>query len=366
MQYKELTYYLDKLESIIDPGHVDRTRILQRKTFAFEPVEHIPTVISYPVPPDEWPQFGFEEIFADREKMLLSELRNVYMGAKLQDDRLYGIRANYGTGIIASMFGCPVHTFDHALPISTEISRPKIDRILEAGMHDIRSGIMGKTFDTAAWFRDMLQPYEKLSTLIGSQCFDIQGPFDNTSIIWGSSIYLAILDEPETIMRLMEIISQTILNTIKTLRQIDGCELSEHDGAWNYLGGTCVRDDSSVNLGKKHYVDFAKPFDEQILREWGGWIHFCGRAHQWWPELLDLNGLKGINPYQGEFYDLFAMYETCETAQVPIVQWTTPVDARCQERIRTGFSRILEVDDFDIACRFRDRLFETGYADLPL
>jgi hypothetical protein len=51
--------------------------------------------------------------------------------------------------------------------------------------------------------------------------------------------------------------------------------------------------------------------------------------------------LRDDRPYQGEFYDLRAMYGTCESAGVPIVQGTTPVDARCRERIRTGFSRMM-------------------------
>ena len=58
-------------------------------------------MIHYDVPDDEWPTYDFNEIFKGREKMLLSELKNVYTGAKLKDDRLYEIRANYGMGIIA-------------------------------------------------------------------------------------------------------------------------------------------------------------------------------------------------------------------------------------------------------------------------
>lgn len=363
MSLKELSYYLDKLEALVDAEHVRRTRALQTDAFAFKPVAHIPTLISYPIADDEWPLFDFEEIFADREKMLLNELRNVYMGAKIADDRLYGIRANYGTGIIASMFGSPVHTFDDALPIGTDIPRSQIDRILDTGPPDVTSGLMAKTLDTVAYFRDVLRPYENLSHLVGSQCFDIQGPFDNASIIWGSSIYLAVMDEPETVIKLMDIISTTIIQTVQKLREIDGCAFSEHDGAWNFLGGVCVRNDSSVNLSNRHYIELARPFDERILRPWGGWIHFCGKAHQWWRELLDMDGLKGINPYQGEFYDLIDMYQACEKAQVAIVQWTSPVESRCRQRIRTGFSRIVQVPDFGTACRIRDRLLQTGHAD---
>jgi len=222
---------------------------------------------------------------------------------------------------------------------------------------------MPRVFETVAFFRETLQPYPKLNQWVGSQCFDIQGPFDNASIIWGSEIYLEIFDQPERLRCLMELVSDTIFAAIKELRRLDGSPITEHDGAWNFLGGVCVRNDSSINLSHTHYVELAKPFDKRIIREWGGWIHFCGKAHQWWEALLDIPGLKGINPYQGEFYDLYEMYTICESADIPLVQWTTPVDARCQERIRTGFSRIIEVADFETACRVKERLYATGHGD---
>lgn len=364
MHPKNLTYYLEKLENLVDLTHVQHVRDLQSNAFAFKKVDHIPTVINYTIPVDEWPQFGFAEIFKDREKMLLNELRPVYSGAKIKDDRLYGIRANYGTGIIASMFGCPVHVMDHSLPIGLAVDRDKINNIITTGIPDLNSGIMNRVYETAAWFREQLAPYPKLRQAVGSQCFDIQGPFDNASIVWGSSIYMALYDEPEIVVQLMEIITNTIIKTIEKLREIDDCPINEHDGAWNFLGGACVRNDSSINLSRDHYLNYVKTYDEKIIQQWNGWIHFCGDANHWWQELLTIQGLKAINPYQGEFYNLFEMFEKCEIAGIPIVQWTTPLDKQCQERIRTGFSRIIEVEDYETACRFRDQLHKTGHSDM--
>lgn len=363
MTHQGLTFYLEKLEAMIDLKHVEAIRELQRRAFSFQPVDHIPTVINYALPEEEWPAFNFAEIFSAREKMLLHELRPVYLGAKLQDDRLYGIRANFGTGIIASMFGCPVHTFTDALPIGTAISAQDLEKILSQGVPDLNSGLMGRVWDTVAYYRDTLSSFPKLNRAVGSQCFDIQGPFDNASIIWGSDIYLAVVEQTEKVIQLMKIISETIVRMVQKLRRIDGCPLTEHDGAWNFLGGVCVRNDASINLSGAHYRQLVKPFDADILRPWGGWSHYCGRAHQWWPSQLDIPGLKGINPYQGEFYDLDRMYEICASAGIAIVQWTTPVEDRCRERIRTGFSRILTARDFDHAQRIKDQLYRTGHAD---
>jgi len=359
----DIYFYLEKLESLVDLAHIERTRELQRCSFAFEPVDHIPTVINYPPAAGEWPDYGFMEIFEDREKMLLQELRAVYIGAKLQDDRLYGIRANYGTGIIASMFGCKTAAFDDSLPTASPVSAAQLDRILEAGVPDLHAGIMGRVLETVTYFRETLQPYPKLSGVVGSQLFDIQGPFDNTSLIWGSEVFLAFYDAPEKLRRLMQLITGTTLAVVREQRRIDGCSLREHGGAWNYLGGLCVRNDSSINLSGEQYAEFVKPYDVQLLREFGGWIHFCGRAHQWWESLLDIPNLKGINPYQGEYYDLNHMYGKCKEKGIPLVQWTQPLDARCRERIRTGFSRLMWAPDFAAACRAKERLYATGHVD---
>jgi hypothetical protein len=357
-----LTPYLEKLERLIDLGHVARTRELQRRAFAFEPVDHAPTVISYPVPESEWPRFGYLEFFADPAKMLLDQLRDVYAGAKLGDDRLYGIRANYGTGIVAALFGCPTVTFEDSLPIGLAVSPERLEAVLEGGVPDLHSGLLGRALDTVAYFREALRPYPALAQAVGSQFLDIQGPFDNASIIWGSSIFAAFYDAPERVRRLLEIVTEAILALAQEHRRLDGCPLDEHAGWWNFLGGLCVRNDSSINLSPRHYTDLVRPHDERLLRPYGGWIHFCGRA-AWWPALLEIPNLRAINPYQGEFYDLYAMYERCEAARVAIVQWTTPVDARCRERIRTGFSRVLWADDFDAACRALDHLHATGHAN---
>ncbi|NLG51660.1 MAG: hypothetical protein GX552_16265 [Chloroflexi bacterium] len=363
MPVDNLHDYLARLESLIDLEHVHQTDDLQRRAFAFEPVDHIPTIIHYPVPDDEWPAFGFLDIFDDQEKMLLHELGDVYAGAKIKDDRLFGIRANYGTGIIASMFGCRTVTFEDSLPIGLAVEPDQLARILEEGVPDLRAGLAGRALDTVAYFRETLRPYPKLSQVVGSQMLDIQGPFDNASIIWGSSIYLAFFDAPDKLRRLLQIVTDTIQQLTQRHRQVDGCPSTEHGGAWHHLGGLCVRNDSSINLSGPQYEEYVKPFDTQLLADVGGWIHFCGNAKQWWPRLLDIPGLKGLNPYQGEFYDLYSMFERCEAARVAIVQWTVPIAPRCRERIRTGFSRIYFARDFEDALRAKERLYATGHAD---
>lgn len=362
MDLSQAKPWLDRLEEIVDLEHVRHTSALQRAAFSFEPVSHIPTVIHYPVPEDEWPRYRFPEIYDDPVKMLLHELADVYAGARLGDDRLYGIRANYGTGIVASMFGAPTVVFDETLPIGQAVTPAALERIIESDPPGPYSGLAARALETVAFYREALAPYPQLSQAVGSQMLDIQGPFDNATILWGSTIYYAFYDAPERLQRLMGLITDAILALAQEHRQVDGQELTEHGGAWHHLGGLCVRNDSSVTLSAAQYREVVRPHDERLLAPWGGWIHFCGRA-AWWQDLLAIPNLRGINPYQGEFYDLLGMYEHCEAKRIPIVQWTKPLDAICRERIQTGLSRVIFAPNLDIAQRLLERLHATGHAD---
>ena len=356
---------LGKLENMIGEGHIHKTRELQRKSARFEAVERTPAVIIYGVPEEEWPSFSYLEIFDDMEKMLLSELRDVYLGAKLKDDRLFGIRGNYGTGIIASLFGCPVFTFDQMLPCAKEVGGTDAIRgIVERGVPDIRGGVCGKALDTVAYFRETLRDYPKLFKNVGSTLLDIQGTFDNASIIWGNEVFVAAYEEPELLNGLMDVVTQTIRAVILEHRRIDGQEPGDDRGVFESIGGLTLRNDSCINLSGPMYEELVKPYDARLIGEFTGNIHFCGKAHQWWKRLLDIPGLKAINPYQGEFYDLGEMFEECSRHEVSIFQWTAPVGAKERELIKTGFSRLVFTSgDFEHARRMLDKAHETGWCD---
>lgn len=357
---------LEKLENSIDEAHIQKTRELQQRAARFEPVARTPVVIGYGVPEEEWPSFGYQEIYDDMEKMLLSELRDVYLGVKLKDDRLFGIRANYGTGIIASLFGCPVHTFDQMLPCAKEVGGTDVIReIVQRGVPDVYGGICGKALDTVAYFRDSLREYPKLSRNVGVSLLDIQGTFDNASIIWGNEVFTAAYDDPELLAGLLDVVTQTIRAVLLEHRRLDGQDVREDRGYFEYIGGLTLRNDSCINLSGPMYEQVVKPFDRRLIEEFTGNIHFCGKAHQWWRRLLDIPGLKAINPYQGEFYNLSEMFAECSRQHVAIFQWIAPVGPSEREAIKTGFSQLVfSSGGFDNARRMLDAAHRTGWVGL--
>lgn len=355
---------LEKLENLMDEDHIKRTDELQRNAFGFEEVDHIPTFIRYPVPEEEWPAYNFREIQEDMEKMLLSELRSVYCAAKLKDDSLYGIRANYGTAIIASLFGCPVHTFEKMLPCGMAAGGlDTLREIADKGVPDIYGGVCGKALETIAYYGDVLSVYPKMKKHVGIYMLDTQGTFDNVSIIWGSDIYLGVYDEPELLERLLRVVTDTIREVVLEHRRIDGMDPGNEPGYVRHIGGICLRNDSCINISGEMYEEMVKHYDRELLREFTGSIHFCGKAHQWWQKLLDIEGLKAINPYQGEFYDLVEIYRACEIRKVAIFNWTVPVSGEAKEMIKTGINRTIAAMDYQEAIRLLEKVHQTGWVD---
>lgn len=335
---------LEKLEQAIDADHLQRVAILHAACQRYEPIDHLPLVINMPAP--EWPVFDYEQIQHDREAMLLSQLGGVYAGCLLQDDRLLSIRANYGTSIIPSLFGCAVRTFDNALPVALPWhSTDTIKALLDAGLPTLRGGQGGKVWDTITFFKEALAPYPRLREYVHIDLADIQGPFDAAEIIWGSEIFLALYDDPDLVHAFLALVTETIHQFILTHQRIDGEPFDGPCGIWGILGRVCVREDASVNLGLPQYEEFVQPYTQRLLDAFGGCIHWCGDGKAWWRSLVTSRNLSAVNPYQSEFYDPVEMHAACRAQGVSIFQWTLPLPAEARERITTGLTRLAWADD---------------------
>jgi len=146
-------------------------------------------------------------------------------------------------------------------------------------------------------------------------------------------------------------------------RRLDGWSIYEDGGDMRFIGGICLRNDSCINLSGEMYETYVKPFDRRLLNEFTGNIHFCGKAHQWWERLLDMEGLKAINPYQSEFYDLKYMYPVCEKNKVAIFNWAAPLKEDEKELIKTGLNRLVFTENFDTARELLEKAHNTGWVD---
>jgi hypothetical protein len=337
---------LERVESALDPAHLAWNRRLWEDCRHYRPIPHLPLRVVCTAP--DWPNYTMEEIQADPEKMLVSELATVYAACLVKDDSLPSIRANYGTGILPSLFGCEIRRFEGgilpaALPLHDEA---RIRAHVAAGVPDLRGGLGARVFDTVAFYVDAFQNYPKIRQCVAIDLADIQGPLDAAEIIWGSEILLAMYEDPELVHACMGLVTDTIAAFTRTHQAIDGAPF---DPAPSSIGRVCVREDSCVAVSGEMYDVFCKPYTQRLLDEFGGWIHWCGDGKAWWRSLIRLRNLNAVNPFQGQFYDPVEMHRVCREAGVMIFQWTTGLTPAQREQISTGFTLIQWTGEVDAA-----------------
>lgn len=337
---------LERVETAIDPIHLAGTRRLWADCRHYRPIPHLPVVVH--CPPPDWPQSSMDEIQTDMEKMLVSELSWIYASGLITDDRLPTIRANYGTGILPSLFGCELKRFERdilpaALPLH---DTDRIRALVDAGVPDLRGGLGGRVLDTVSFYVEALAPYPKLREWIKIDLADTQGPLDAAEIIWGSEIFMQMYEEPELVHAFLDLVTDTMAAFTRAHQAVDGLPF---DSPTNPLGRVCIREDVGVMISGAMYDEFCKPRTRRLLDEFGGSIHWCGDAKAWWHSLMTLRNLHAVNPYQGEFYDPVEMHQACREAGVMIWQWTTGLTPGQRARIPTGFSLFQVATDVEAA-----------------
>jgi len=277
-----LERYLTKFELMLDLEHQKHARQTCRSVFEFAEVEHLPFVVSdvTQAADQDWPLYPYNDTFVDADKMLLDQLRAPFFHNQLRDYHPLNIRTNYGTVILPSIFGLSYQLTETSLPWVHHLeSRQEVEKLIERGIPDVKSGLGGRCFETAAYYREALAPYPKLRQAISIYHPDLQGPFDVAHLIWGPDIFYALYDCPEVVHRLVSLVTETYKIWMRAWKQFIG-EGNEFTTHWNFYikGGIMVRDDTAVTMSTRHYEEFVKPYDQALLDEFGGCIHFCGKG----------------------------------------------------------------------------------------
>ncbi len=336
----KLDEYLERLDVLVDPAHVRECDRLLEDTFSYRAVDRLPRIDPSPV--EGWPTFPYSEAFRDPEKMLVNELAGVYAGANLRDDRMYTIRANYGVGTVASLFGCRISLPMDNMPWCEPLSEKELLEALERGVPEMTSGLGGRVMETERFYLDTLARYPNLKQAVHVYLCDTQGPFDIAHLVVGHRIYTEIHDDPDLVHRVLDLVTETYSRFTKAQKEIvgEGNEWSYHSQT-KVRGGIRICEDSPTNISPAAYQEFCRPYNERVLAEFsGGWVHYCGRGYQIFPHLISTPGLCGVNFGNPELQDLRAVYDEASRHRVGIISWSGPFTPEDAEHIRTGISLI--------------------------
>ncbi len=245
----------------------------------------------------------------DLELMLCSEL--AYVSKRLENaSTSAGIRANYGTGIMTSLFGAELFEMPRStntLPTTKSWNdSDKVREILDKGIPDLRGGLGGKVFDFAELCNEVFEKYPKIKKYIDIYHPDTQGTLDIAELLWGGEMFYEMYDDPDFVHSVLRLITDTYKAFLDKWYSMvpKKEELSTH---WTIMhrGNILIRLDSAMNISTEFYDEYSKPYDSELFDYFdGGCIHFCGRGDHYIESLCKIKNLYGINMSQPEHNDM--------------------------------------------------------------
>ena len=321
---------LDHLEETLDPARQERIEALYRQALNWEPVQRLPLVLSYPLPEDApFRPYPHSQVFDDPEVMLYNELTHAFGTSiacrdRLGDDLPCTIRANFGTVIIASLFGARVEQVDENPPWVRPLEAPDAYKaILDRDPLDYSQGWCPRVIARYRFYRETLQSYPKLRQVIKLVLPDLQGPLDTAELLRGSELYLDFCQQPDLVSRVLGHIARAQVGYARHLAAYvtDKVEGWAHQHATMIRGNILLRNDSSIMISTEMYDNLVAPHDGYVLREMGGGgIHSCGRFEHQVPGYLRLPGIRCIDLGQPEMNDLDRIYAAVRPQRVSLIR----------------------------------------------
>ena len=321
---------LDRLEQALDPASQEAIRQRYRSSLDWEPVDRPPLVLAYPFPADAaYRPFPHREVFDDPEKLLYNELlcgfgMSIALHHRVEDDLPFTVRANYGTGIIASLFGAKIeqHNDDPPWVIGLH-DEERFHAVLDCDPRDFSRGICPKVLQAYSFFRDVLSAYPTLEESIVLVLPDLQGPFDNAELLRGSDIFLDLLEEPEEMDRIMRHLAEAQVEFARRLSAFttEPGEGYSHQHGVMLKGNILLRDDTAIMVSREMYEKQIAPHDNWVMEQLdGGAIHSCGKIDHISPAYLNLQNCRSLDLGQPLKNDLGNLYRKASELGKPLIR----------------------------------------------
>lgn len=258
-----------------------------------------------------WPKVSVNQALEDLDAMVVQQYGHASQKTICgETGRVMAARGNYGVPILAMPFGPElfVMTEEHdSLPNCHPLGAERTRAWLDQGMPSLEHPYLQKVWAAGERFKEIARQYPKIGKYVWIYHPDFQGPMDVLELLWGSEIFVAFVDEPETVHRLLTLITDFYIAALKRWFVIVPPMDASVSCHWGMIqpGQVMIRDDSAMNLPPAYFEEFIKPYDERILKEFGGGvIHACGRVDHWSTFLAGMKDLRGFNMSQPHLNDM--------------------------------------------------------------
>lgn len=328
---QRLAELLAVLEDAVDTRRLTESACRQRRALAWESVDRLPLVLRHPLPADArfkpWPH---REIFDDPAKMLFNELTFAFdtciaTSDPIDDDLPWTIRANFGTVIVASLFGATVEQVEDNPPwVRNDEANPRTLRaVLDTDPADCSRGWGPRVIERYAYYHEILKAHPALQAAIRVVLPDLQGPVDTLELLLGSALFTELHDQPEAVSAALHALAVAQVAFARRLSPwvTDGPAEFAHQHATTIRGHILIRNDTAILVSPLVYREVIAPHDAHVLRELdGGGIHSCGRVGRHVPVFLEVPGVQCFDFGQAELNDVDSIYRAARLRQIPLVR----------------------------------------------
>ena len=213
---------------------------------------------------------------------------------RVHDDMVPYFMPWYGTGVLASAFGCEIRRGQQ--DDDPAVAGPCIHSLADAAA--LRPPASGRD----GWMPRVLDAidYAVSEGDLPVGLTDMQGPLDTLGLMCGQAqLYQWMYGEPRMVHDLMELVTTAFIEWVRVQKAHIGEPLDSSHGLQGVFSpgvGVWESDDDLVLLDPGLYREFAAPYVDRILRAFGGGsIHFCGNGLHHIETLAAMPGLKVVN-----------------------------------------------------------------------
>lgn len=312
--------YLEDLENRIDP-EVEEKLTADWKAFLDDEIKtgaFIPERSKISSPMVEWPEVRVNEALEDYDKMAIQQYRMCSNFLEKGSGEMMGVRCNYGSSILPSLFGPKPFIMNdefNTLPTTKPLEGGKetIRKLVEQGIPDLDGGWGEKTFEMGRRFLEIGKQYPKVGKYVTLYHPDLQGPMDVVEVLWGSELFIDIMDDPQLVKDFLNLVTDSYIAFMDEWNKlVPPYKLPGYSVHWSLMqkGNIMLRDDSAMNFSPETFEEFILPYNDRLLNEFGGGcMHFCGRGEHFVPVAVKMDKLYAINMSQPQYNNMESIYQ---------------------------------------------------------
>lgn len=260
---------------------------------------------------------------------------------EIDDDVVPYFMPWFGTGVLASAFGCDVATAPGQGNDPTVVG-PCVTSIADAQRLRIPDP------ERDGWMPRVLAAIDhgRRHSDLPVGLTDMQGPLDTLGQMCGQvQLFTWMYDEPELVHDLLDLVTDAFIAWVKVQKEHSGEPLDASNGLQG-VGASAVgcweSDDDMTMLSPDMYGEFVAPRVARIFDAFGGGsVHFCGKGYQHLDAILGHPSVRVVNNSpMGQFGGVGAFRKRLGSAVSLQIQDIAPVDV-------VGYYRRLftELDD---------------------